>query len=291
MQRKRKIDGGIVMFNVEETIRSRKSIRSYEKRPLSQADREAVIAYMAELCQGEMTPFPAQVRMCLLEAKPGTNTETLGTYGVIRGADTFIGVTVKNADYAMESVGYTFEKLVLYAESLGLGTCWLAGTFDRENFAGAIQPADDELFPIVSPIGYPAGKKTLVDSVFRKVGKSDQRKQWAELFFENSFDTPITREQAGGYAIPLEMVRLAPSAANRQPWRILHRDDAFHFYREKNPKGKYPYDLQRLDVGIAACHFQMAAEEKLLEGQFAFDKEPAVTAPADLKYLFSWVCK
>ena len=276
------------MFNVEKTIRQRKSIRSYENRPLSQADKAAIQAYMDEVCKEE-TPFPAKMQMCLLEIKPGTNTEKLGTYGVIRGANTFIGITVENTETAMEAVGYTFEKLVLTAAAMGLGTCWLAGTFNREQFSGAMNLRNGQLFPVVSPIGYPAKKSTLVDTLFRKGGKSDQRKPWSDLFFKNDFFTPLTEASAGEYAFPLEMLQLAPSAANRQPWRVVMKDDAFHFYREANPKAKYSYDLQRLDVGIGACHFHLAAVDKGLTGSFVKLPETGITAPDNMKYLFSWI--
>ena len=277
-------------FDIEKTVRARKSVRSYEKRPLSDADKGTILAMLAVLRQTE-TPFPARLQMRLLEAKPGTDTEKLGTYGVIRGASAFIGIAVENTETGMEAVGYTFEKFVLSATAMGLGTCWLAGTFNRGQFEGKMQLGADDIFPIVCPIGYPLEKQTLVNSVFRTMSRSDQRKEWSELFFENEFGTPLTKEQAGIYAFPLEMLRLAPSAANRQPWRIVHRGDAFHFYREANTKSKYPYDLQRLDVGIGACHFHLAATERLLAGGFSRLSDPGISAPENMKYLFSWQTK
>ena len=132
-------------------------------------------------------------------------------------------------------------------------------------------------------------KKALIDTVFRKVGKSDQRKDWSELFFEGEFEKPLSEAQAGVYAYPLEMLRLAPSAANKQPWRIVRKDGAFHFFRVGNPKSKYPFDLQRLDVGIGACHFHLAAQERGLSGAFTYLPSPDVEMPENVKYLFSWV--
>lgn len=275
-------------FDLEQTVRQRKSVRAYESRPLAQAEKEQIEACISELL-AESAPFPAPMKIRLLEAATGTDTEKLGTYGVIRGAKSFLCVTVKNTENAMEAVGYRFEKLVLTATAMGLGTCWLAGTFNREQFSEALHPETDEIFPIVCPIGYPLQKQTLISSVFRKVGKSDQRKDWSELFFENACDTPLTKEAAGEYAFPLEMLRLAPSAANRQPWRIVRKEGAFHFYREENPKSKYPYDLQRLDVGIGACHFHLAAKEKSLAGEFARLSETGIMASPNMKYLFSWI--
>jgi len=275
-------------FDIEKTVRQRKSVRAYDSRPLAQADKNQIEACISKLL-AETTPFPAQMKIRLLEAAPGTDTEKLGTYGVIRGAKSFLCLTVKNTETAMEAVGYRFEKLVLAATAMGLGTCWLAGTFNRAQFSEALHLGEDDIFLIVCPVGYPLQKQTLISSVFRKVGKSDQRKDWPELFFENAFGTPLTKEAAGEYAFPLEMLRLAPSAANRQPWRIVHKEGAFHFYREENPKSKYPYDLQRLDVGIGACHFHLAAKEKSLAGEFAMLSETGVTPPDNMKYLFSWI--
>lgn len=274
-------------FDVEQTIRRRKSVRSYVKRPLSAYDKEILTKLMDEAAFSP-PPFDGKVRMRLLEIKDGSDTEHLGTYGVIRGATAFIGVAAKNGDNAPESVGYTFEKFVLSATAEGFGTCWLAGTFNRAQFSGAMD-LEEEFFPIVCPIGYPKEKTTLVNSVFRKFSDSDHRKEWSELFFEGSFGNPLTKERAGEYAFPLEMLRLAPSAANRQPWRIVFKEGIFHFYREENPKSKYTYDLQRLDVGIGACHFHLAAEDRSLLGRFERLTETGVSAPENMKYLFSWV--
>mgnify|MGYP002860138578 CR=1 FL=1 len=280
-----------MQFDVEETIRRRKSVRSYDGRPLAADDRDAIEA-LIEALLAEESPFPAKMHIRLLEAKPGTDTEHLGTYGVIRGATAFLGVTAENTPTAPEAVGYTFEKLVLAAAAAGLGTCWMAGTFDRAQFAGLLGVGEDEIFPIISPIGYPVEKKALIDSVFRKVGKSDSRKPWAELFSDGSFGVPLDEARAGAYAFPLEMLRLAPSAANRQPWRVVRADGGFHFFRQANPKTKYAFDLQRLDTGIAACHFELAARDRGLTGGFvrldASDCEAASAAPADMTYLFSW---
>ena len=274
-------------FPVEDAVRSRKSVRSYEPRPLSQEDRAVVEDLIAHM--QDATPFPARVSASLLEAGHDTDAGHLGTYGVIRGARCFLGVTVQDVPGAMEALGYAFEKVVLGATVRGLGTCWLAGTFHRAQFEGALDVADDELFPIVCPIGYPSGKRSVVDRVFRMSGGSDHRKPWDELFFDGALDSPLSQKAAGDYAFPLEMLRLAPSAANRQPWRIMRTTGAFHFFREANPKSKYPYDLQRLDVGIGACHFHLAAEERGLDGRFEVLQDPGVNMPDELGYLFSWV--
>ena len=283
----------MIKFDIEKAVRERKSVRSYEERALNNKDRERIKEWIAEITETTESsePFSAPMRIRLLTVAKGTDTEKLGTYGVIRGVKEFLAVTVKNTENAPETVGYHFERLVLAATSIGLGTCWLAGTFNREQFAEVLDVKDDEIFPIVCPIGYPQNKQTIINRVFRKASKSDQRKDWNELFFENEFGTPLSKEHAGEYAFPLEMLRLAPSAANRQPWRIVMKDNHFHFYRMENLKSKYSYDLPRLDVGIGACHFHMAAQERMLGGEFTVLSDTGITTPDQMKYLFSWIMR
>lgn len=67
----------------------------------------------------------------------------------------------------------------------------------------------------------------------RKRIQTDQRKEWSELFFNESLSSPITKEEAKDMAFALEMVRLGPSASNKQPWRIVRKDGNWHFFEYK----------------------------------------------------------
>ena len=87
------------------------------------------------------------------------------------------------------------------------------------------------------------------------------------------------------------MVRLGPSASNKQPWRVVRTNTACHFYEYKEPgySDRLPYDIQRIDMGIAACHFHLAAKEQSLIGHFDIDRKPDLTCPENIEYVFSWV--
>ena len=274
-------------YNLQTTIESRKSVRLYDDRPLSDEDKNLIVSYIDKTLE-EPTPFKSKMRVHYIEAKPGTEIEKLGTYGVIKGTKTFLCVTTKDEEGEMEAIGYNFEKIVLYLTSIGIGTCYLAGTFKREQFLNAINVKDDEIFPIVCPIGYPKDGNSLINKIFRKVAKSDQRMKWDEIFFDGDFAHPLTKEKANEYEFPLEMFRLAPSAANKQPWRIVYKDNYFHFFKVDNPKSKYPYDLQKLDVGIATCHFSLAAKDKSLNGEFIKLDNFDIDIPEGISYLYSW---
>jgi hypothetical protein len=45
--------------------------------------------------------------------------------------------------------------------------------------------------------------------------------------------------------------------------------------------------MQRLDMGIAMCHFELTTEEVGLEGEW-IEKEPDLALPKRCEYLVSW---
>lgn len=274
-------------YKLEQTAKERKSVRTYIEKPLTDSDKKKINDYI-EILSGESHPFKARVRIRLFDVDKDINAKALGTYGVIKGARSYLGVAVNEVPDAMEAVGYVFEKLVLYAQSLGLGTCWLGGTFNRGEFAKAMQLQSDEFFPIASPIGYPAEKNHTIDKIMRKAIKADTRKPFETLFFDKDLSVSLTKEKAGEYYYPLEITRVAPSAKNGQPWRIIKDGDVFHFFEKKTIPSS-SHDIQRLDMGIALCHFILAAKEKNLNPLTGKSEEN----PADVKeliYVFSVRC-
>ena len=120
----------------------------------------------------------------------------------------------------------------------------------------------------------------------------------AEVLVEDRFDRPLAPERAGAYALPLEMVRRAPSASNKQPWRVLRAHGGWHFHlrrTENYGRGSLPFlllglaDLQRVDLGIAMAHFELAAREAGLPGRWTADAKPVPGAEPPLEYVASWV--
>jgi nitroreductase len=274
-------------FDVEKTVRERVSVRTYREGKVSAAEKEKINVFIDQI----VNPFQIPVSFRILEKEASAKGEKLGTYGVIKGASNFICATVKEAPLALEALGYSFEKLILYVTSLGLGTCWLGGTFDKSGFAAAMEVKENELFPVVSPLGIPFGKKRTMESITRWAIKADKRKEWQELFFQQDFSHPLDQAEAGEYVLPLKMLQLAPSAANKQPWRVVKQDNIYHFYemRTIDKEGKHRIDIQKVDMGIAACHFHMAALENELSGHFEVLNPPKMEHPGQACYQFSWI--
>lgn len=278
------------MSSMIESIRIRTSSRSYDKRPLEPEKRKQIEDYLSSNKKG---PFGSTVRFQLFGFTEGEQgqTENLGTYGVIKGTRLFIVGAVMNTDKAMEDYGYCMEKNILVATSLGLGTCWLGGMFKRSTFAKKIGLSANEVMPAVSPVGYTAEKKTFTDSLFKFLARSKTRKLWEKLFYSNDFDTPLIKSDAGRYTTCLEAVRLAPSASNRQPWRILREEgkNTFHFYLRRAKmytKSSRRIDLQKVDMGIAMCHFELSAKELGLKGNW--QKQGNRISSEDKEYIMSW---
>ncbi len=274
-------------FPVEPTVKARTSVRNYDPRPIEPTVQKQVEAFVETLGN----PFAQAVHFHDLDSRALEGQQKLGTYGVIKGARQYIGATISRDPQALEALGYEFEALVLYLAHLGLGTCWLGGTFARKDFARAMKLPDEALFPIMTPYGYAAPRKHLTESLMRTFVRADHRKSWETLFFRDNFQTPLLERDAGVFVFPFEMVRLGPSASNKQPWRILVMGNACHFYEYRTPgySDAFSYDIQRVDMGIAAAHFDFAVQEKGLNGQFVTNAAPDVVAPANVEYVFSWV--
>lgn len=271
---------------IEQTIRKRSSVRTYNDKPLSEKDLQKLKAITESLSN----PFGAKVNFHFLEKSTESSGEKLGTYGVIKGAHFFVGASVAKTEFGLEAVGYEFESLILQATHMGLGTVWLAATFSRDQFSSAMGIKEEDLFPAISPVGYPMEKKRMKEALMRKLMKSDQRKPWEMLFFKDDFSTPLTKAEAGNYAQPLELLRLAPSATNAQPWRVLKKGGVFHFYKAYAANAK-PDDraIKRVDLGIAINHFHQAAMDKGLNGNFEKLNMQEVQVPQNMEYIISWV--
>jgi nitroreductase len=258
---------------------------------MKESDQQKLRDFLLINVQG---PFGKSVRFKLIDlaGKERDEIKTLGTYGFIKGASIFIVGAVVKGDRAMEDYGYCMEKNILVATHLGLGTCWLGGTFNRSASASRINKGGDEVVPAITPVGYPSDKKSLMDRTIRFFAKSNSRKAWEELFFCGDTRSPLTRSIAGTYGLPLECVRIGPSASNRQPWRcVKERDkDIFHFYISRTPGygGRYSdVSLQDIDMGIAMCHFEVALQELNLKGTWQ-NAQPA-SPQRGLEYAVSWI--
>lgn len=269
------------MEHIEDLVRSRRSVRTFDGESLRAEDVEKLSSFMG----GLKNPYGIPVKCKLLDGRK----QTLKC-PVVSGTSLFVGAKARCVPHMEEAFGYSLETLVLYAQSLGIGTVWVGGTMDRAAFERAMDLEQDERMPCMSPLGYPAGKMSLKETMMRKAIHADSRNSFETLFFDGDFDTPLLPERAGDLAYPLEMVRRAPSAVNKQPWRLVLKENAVHFYL-RHTKGfvsEAVGDMQKIDMGIALCHFVLSAEERGLNVQFC-NSDPGIAAGSDTEYIASYI--
>lgn len=267
---------------MKDLIRSRRSVRTFSANP-SAEDAEQILTYAQSL----ENPYGLSISWYILDARK----DSLKCQ-VITGTDIYIAGKMKRAPHGEEAFGYAFEKIVLYALSKGIGTTMIGGTMDRKAFEQAIDLSADEVMPCISPLGYFNDKMAIKETLMRKAVKADSRLPAKDLFFDGSFERPLLLEEHGDLGDTLEMVRWAPSAVNKQPWRLVFEGDLVHFY-EKRIKGYVDatdWDMQKIDMGIALSHFAIGAAETGKAVELILN-DPGIPVPADTYYIASYQVK
>jgi hypothetical protein len=245
-----------------QAVLIRKSCRSFHAR----RPEEDKIVRLEKTC-AEFRPFPA-VRAVFVRTPPDEVFRGfIGGYGRITGASYYMAfIGAQSAPDVEAAVGYTGEGLVLEAAVLGLGTCWVSGFFRPAVVRTHLDLATDERVFAVTPVGYAERRTTIKDRIYRRLAGSAKRKPVGEIV-EGTLAEPW-QEKA------VEAARLAPSAANRQPWRFAARPGSLTV-RTDGAKGigRYP---KRLDCGIAMLHIEVGAREAGVAGCWTFLQAPDV---------------
>ena len=135
-----------------------------------------------------------------------------------------------------EKIGYYGEKLLLFAEGLGLSTCWVGGTFDRESFSYA----EEEHVQAVILLGYP-GDEGLRGKLFHSLLPTKKKDWTARIEGDRSYPKWVKEG--------MEAVALAPSALNKQK-------PFFHYHNGiVTATVENSYEMDLVDLGIAKLHF------------------------------------
>jgi nitroreductase len=280
---------------IADIIKQRFSCRTYLDKPI-ELDLQRTLTNFFN--SNRIGPLGTRARLRLVTATDHDHQSLkgLGTYGFIKNATGFIVGALEQGLKDLEDFGYLMEHAVLFATDLGLGTCWLGGSFTKSSFAKKISAAPTERVPAVISIGYSASNDNIRGLIRKRAGAQHRfPKEW--LFFDKMFGNILIEKESSAYTDVLEMVRWAPSASNKQPWRIIRNENRWHFYLQRTKdygKGTLVFkflqlaDLQRVDMGIAMCHFDLAAREYGLQGSWVID-DPKLSLPDNTEYIVSWV--
>lgn len=262
---------------VEKAVRERRSVRTYDDAPLSHEDRLAVAGLLDE----RGNPFGVPVEFRVLDAQ----AHGLKSPAIV-GERAYVAAKVARVPLCELAYGYEFERFCLGATSAGLGTVMLAASLNRDAFERAMEVAEGEVMPLASPVGRPARRQSIREAAMRKAIGADKRLPFGEVFFAGTYGEALDPGAAGDLQRLLEAVRLAPSAANKQPWRVVVDGGSAHFYELHSIKENALGDVQRIDMGIAFAHFHLVAAE--LGMSVAFDEaDPGLLVPEGVEYVMT----
>jgi nitroreductase len=141
----------------------------------------------------------------------------------------YLTISSEVKDGYLTNVGFMFQQMDLYLQSIGLGSCWLGSA------KPPVKPEPPLEFVIMIAVGKPQG------SIHRNLSEF-KRKLLSEIS-----DTADKR---------LEAARLAPSGINSQPWYFVSDGSIFHVYCEKHGviKALIYERMNKIDMGIALAH-------------------------------------
>jgi len=229
-----------------EATRVRVSRRAFDGSPAP----APVIDAIAAACQGYRPFGDARV---VLAAEPNLDVFTglLGSYGKIVDAPHVLVVIVGAEGQAAQAhAGYVGEAATLEATRQGLASCWVGGFFDPRKAARLTDLDEQESVVAVVPIGYAKPDLSRTERTMRRLAHAHNRKPLEDIAPGNT-DWPDWARAAA------ECVRIAPSAMNRQPWRLRCDGGALVIARDNIMES--PRVTKALDCGIAMLHAELGA--------------------------------
>lgn len=231
-------------MTLHEMIYKRKSCRSFTGVPVDAATIETIKAF-------EMKPLYPDIKVHW-DIVPRNQVKCICPWTTPQ----LITVYSEESEGWLENVGFLFQQMDLYLQSVGLGVCWLGMGKLNPRSAPEVKGMQ---FVIMLAFGHPKGDQ------LRRDGKGFRRKSLEQI---------SDKADAG-----LEPARLAPSSVNSQPWYFAHEGDSIHVYcTQKGMTGC----MNRIDMGIALAHLYVANE-----ATFRFFKEEQAPAVQGYGYIGS----
>jgi len=248
-----------------EAVRKRSSVRNFLSAKLKDEDENKYTEFL-----DEMSEMYHGVRVKYVpEGFQDVAKGFIGSYGKIEGAESYlVCLAEKNTPYKNEKVGYMGEAAVLEAVSMGVSSCWVTGTYKKEDVAEQVDIKDNELIKSVIALGYAKDKKKLSEKLIKTIVSSGKRKPLEELC-ENGVDD----NWPDWIKTALETARLAPSAINRQPWRFKVGDNKITI---KVADAKGDKEAKKLDCGISMLHLEVGALYSGVQGEWKFKLDPEI---------------
>ena len=226
-------------MTIEEAIKARHSVRAYKEQPLA----EDVVAALNDKIDALNRMGKLHIQLILNEPKAFSGT--LAKYGKFSGVTNYIVMAGRKADDLDERVGYYGEHLVLFAQTLGLNTCWVGLSYSK--VPGTYSLDEGEKIACYIAIGYGAtqGVSHKIKTVEQVSNASDGAPEW--------------------FRAGVEAALLAPTAVNQQKFSFEYVGMSGGRHQVLAKKGFSIIGYTQLDLGIAKCHFEIGAGKENFE--------------------------
>ena len=213
-------------MTILEAIDARHSVRAYREDPIEEEKRRQLDEF-AEECNRA-----SGLHIFIRYDDPEGFDSRLAHYGHFRNVRNYIVLAGTKGPEFDTRCGYYGEKIVLFAQQLGLNTCWAALTFNKRKVRELI-PEGETLCMVIS-LGYGETQ-----------GSTRKSKTFADVT-ENGTEEAWFRQG-------VEAALKAPTAVNQQKFVFSLQDG------EPAARVKGLGSQTRVDLGIVAYHFEAAS--------------------------------
>lgn len=223
---------------MRSAIENRISRRKFEKEPLTGSEKENIISLIQQLNEA------SGLTMAFMEDGSSAFRKFRKSYGLFTNIRSIILLKGKKNDKDLkEKAGYYGEDLILSITDLGLGTCWVGGTFDKDELT---IDSDEELVcvVVVGKVAAPSLTEKMVRSAIHRKVKSIEERIIS--------DQPLPQWVQNG----MKAVLLAPSAVNSQKAMFKYENNILSAHIAND------YSMDMIDLGIAKKHFEIEAGGK-----------------------------
>ena len=222
-------------MDIFEAMDTRHAVRKYLDKPIEGEVKDNLIRFIDD-CNRR-----SGLSIQLVLDEPQAFSGKMAHYGKFEGVKNYIALVGKNTRDLYEKCGYYGEKVVLYAQMLGLNTCWVAMTFSKTEGAYVIEKG--EKLALVIAIGYGATQ-----------GVSHKSKKFDEV-------TTDVQNVPDWFVKGVKCALLAPTALNQQKFKFSVNGRNVY---AKPGRGFYV----KTDLGIVRYHFELGAGKENFEWQF-----------------------
>ena len=174
------------------------------------------------------------IHLQFIEDSANTFNKLFNKSAGLGSAPSVIACVGPNDDTLDERIGYFGQKLVIYAQQLGLNTCWV-GIFNRKKIPAEV--ADNERLVIAIAIGYGETQ-----------GKERKTKTADEVVID-------LKDVPDWFHAGVEAALLAPTAINQQNFEIIYNENEEVEFKDLGGV------LSKIDIGIVKCNFEIGVED------------------------------